>query len=85
MKRRRDIASDEHAEPLTGDETAAWLRILGLAAGDDSLVERKRRDDQAKRNLGELKDARKVAALPRQPLLPGGSVQLPRFAATTGC
>ena len=85
MKRRRKIASDEQAEPLTNDETASWERLLGKAADDEGLFERKRRDAQAKRTLGELKDSRKVATLRRQPLLPGGSVQLPRFAATTGC
>ena len=80
MKRRRKIASDEQAEPLTNDETASWERLLGKAADDEGPFERKRRDAQAKRNLGELKDSRKVATLRRQPLLPGGSVQLPRFA-----
>ena len=36
-----------------------------------------------KNKLGELKDARKVAALPRQPLLAEpGSVELPRFVYT---
>ena len=49
MKRRRKIASDEQAEPLTNDETASWERLLGKAAGDEGLFERKRRDAQAKR------------------------------------
>ncbi len=84
VKRRRRIASDEHAEPLTDDEKREWERILGTAAGDPELFERKRRDAQANAKLDALKDQRKVAGLPRQPLLAEpGSVQLPRFAAYT--
>jgi hypothetical protein len=57
--------------------------LLGRAAGDESLFARKRREAQAKAKLGELKDARKVATLDRQPVLAEpGAVQLPRFVFT---
>ena len=80
VKRKREIANAEHADPLSEDEVAAWEKLLGKAAGDEGLFERKRRDAQANAKLKELKDARKVASLPRQPLLARpGSVQLPRF------
>ena len=80
VKRKRQIVNDEHAEPLTEAETATWERLLGKAAGDEDLFGRKRRDAAAKGKLDELIDARKVAKLPRQPLLAEpGSVQLPRF------
>ena len=36
VKRKRNIASDEHAEPLTEAETAEWERLLGKAAGDET-------------------------------------------------
>jgi hypothetical protein len=79
-KRRRRIASDEHAERFTDDEKREWERILGTAAGDPELFQKKRRDAQANAKLDALKDQRKVAGLPRQPLLAEpGSVQLPRF------
>ena len=82
VKRRRDIASDEHAEPLSGDEKGELEASLGKAAGDENLFERKRKEAAVKAKLDELKDVRKVATLPRQPLLAErGSVQLPRFAA----
>ena len=75
VKRKREIVDDEHAEPLTADETATWERLLGMAAGDENLFERKRKEAAEKTKLGELKDERKVASLPRQPLLaePGAS------------
>ena len=39
VKKKRRIAVDvEHAEPLTADETAAWERILGTAAGDQTCL-----------------------------------------------
>ena len=80
VKRRRDIASDERAEPLTDDETSEWETLLGKAACDENLFARKRKDAEARQKLGELKDARKVASLPRQPLLAeSGAIQLPRF------
>ena len=79
VRRRRQLATAEPPEALTDDETAAWEQILGKAAGDEGLFERKRRDAKAKAKLADLKDARKVASLQQQPLLPGGSVQLPRY------
>ena len=63
VKRKRKIAFDEQAEPLTADETASWERILGKAAGDEDLFERKRREAQANAKLDELKDERKVAGV----------------------
>lgn len=81
MKRKGEILTGEVAEPLTDDETVAWERLMGKAAGDEGLFNRKRRDAKAKRDIAGLKDARKLAALPRQPLLAEpGAVQLPRFA-----
>lgn len=80
VKRKREILGDEHADPLTDDEKGEWEALLGKAAGDEQLFERKRRDAKAKAKLNELKDARRVASLPRQPLLAEpGTVQLPRF------
>jgi hypothetical protein len=79
IKKKREIVNDERAEPLTEAETATWERLLGKAAGDEDLFGRKRRDAAAKGKLDELIDARKVAKLPRQPLLAEpGAVQLPR-------
>jgi hypothetical protein len=81
VKRKGEILTVEGVEPLTDDETAAWERLMGLAAGDPDLFARKRRDAAAKAKLDRLKDEHKVAALPRQPLLAEpGAVQLPRFA-----
>ena len=66
---------------VDGRREAAWERIIGTAAGSPDLFERKRREAQANAKLGELKDARKVATLPRQPLLAEpGAIQIPRFA-----
>ena len=65
VKRKRDIASDEHAEPLTDDEKREWETLLGRAAGDEQLFERKRRDAPANAKLNALRDKRKVASLPR--------------------
>ena len=54
-----------------------------MAAGDENLFERKRKEAAVKTKLGEVKDARKVAALPRQPLLAEpGAIQIPRFVYT---
>jgi hypothetical protein len=53
--------------------------LLGKAVGDPLLFERKRTDAQTTAKFAELKDARKLASLPCQPLLPAGSVQLPAF------
>jgi hypothetical protein len=77
-KKKRAIVSEEGAEGLTDDEQAAWERILGTAAGDPELFDRKRREAATKAKLHELKDQRKLASLPRQPLLAEpGAVQLP--------
>jgi hypothetical protein len=83
VQRRRALVDDPDASPLSEAETAAWERLLGRAAGDEELFERKRRDAAARAKLGELMDQRKVASLPRRPLLAEpGSVQLPRHAFT---
>jgi hypothetical protein len=80
VRRKGDIVTQEGAEALTEAEVATWERLLGKAAGDEALFERKRRNAQAKAKLNELKDERRVAALPRQPLLAeAGCVQLPRY------
>jgi hypothetical protein len=72
--------SGEGAEPLRPADVADWERILGTAAGDPELFEKERRDAQARAKLAELQDERKVANLPRQPLLAEpGRVQLPRI------
>ncbi len=82
IKKKRKIASDvEHAEPLTDDETASWERILGKAAGDPDLFERKRREAQTSAKLGALKEERRLASLPKRPLYAEpGSVSLPEYA-----
>jgi hypothetical protein len=83
VQRRRALIDDPDASPLTEAETAAWERLLGKAAGDEELFERKRRHAAARAKLGELMDDRKAASLPRQPLLADpGSVQLPRYVFT---
>jgi hypothetical protein len=81
VRHKRQIVTEEGAAALTNEETAAWERLLGKAAGDEALFGRKRRDAAARAGLDNLGDARKIASLPRQPLLAEpGSVQLPRFA-----
>jgi hypothetical protein len=80
LDHKQEIASDPHAASLTPGEGADWERILGKAAGDEQLFEKKRRDAQARTQLAELADARKLAGLPRQRVLAEpGAVQLPRF------
>jgi hypothetical protein len=79
VKKKREILGDEHAEPLTDAEKGEWERLLGKAAGDEQLFAKRRKEAAVKTKLNELKDQRKVAALPRQPLLTEpGNVQLPR-------
>ncbi len=80
VRRKREIVNDEHAPPFTDDEKRHWESLLGRAAGDSELFEKKRRDAQARVKLAELQDERKAAGLQRQPLLAEpGSVQLPRI------
>ena len=80
IKKKRELVNDDRAEALTEAETAIWERLLGKAAGDENMFGRRRCAAAAKGKLDELKDARKVAKLPRQPLLAEpGSVQLRRF------
>ena len=50
VKRRREIATDEHAEPLTDDEKHGWEGLLGKAAGDEQLFARKRKDAEARQS-----------------------------------
>jgi len=69
-----------HAEGSVRIARGVALIFMGVAAGDPDLFARKSRDAAAKAKLDELKDARKVAALPRAPLLAEpGAVQLPRY------
>jgi hypothetical protein len=60
VKRRREIASGEPATSLSDDEVNAWETLLGLAAGDENLFERKRRDAQANAKLSELRKQRRL-------------------------
>lgn len=81
MKRKREIANDENAEPLTEDGTSAWETLLGKAAGDEQLFPKKRRAAQTTAKLDALKDERRLAKLPKRPVYAEpGSVSLPRFA-----
>jgi hypothetical protein len=80
VKRKSQIVTEEGAEPLTDDETATWERLLGKAAGDEGLFERKRRDAQAKANIAALTEQRRLANLPKRPLCAEpGSVSLPEY------
>jgi hypothetical protein len=68
------------AEELTTAETRTYERLVGKAAGDPQLFERKRRDGAAKAKLGELKEERRVASLPKRPVYAEpGSIELPRY------
>jgi hypothetical protein len=59
---------------VTSESAASW------AAGDVGLFERKRRDKAAKAKLGELKEERRVQALPKRPIYgEPGSIELPRY------
>ena len=81
VRRKGDILTDDNAPPFAAEETATFERLLGKAAGDEGLFEQRRRDAAARATLDNLGDVRRVAKLPRQPLLAEpGSVQLPRFA-----
>jgi hypothetical protein len=81
VKRKREILTEEGAEPLSDDETATWERLLGKAAGDPGLFDRKRRDAQANAKLDELKEERRLANLPKRPLYAEpGSASLPEYA-----
>ena len=81
VKRKRKLVSEPETEPLNDAETARWEALLGKAAGDENLFERKRKEAAVKTKLDELKDQRKVASLPRQPqLAEPGAIQIPRFA-----
>jgi hypothetical protein len=54
-------------------------RLAGKAAGDEGLFERKHRDKAAQAKLGELREERRVASLPRRPVYAEpGSIELPR-------
>ena len=75
--------ADERAQPLTDDEKGELEALLGRAAGDENLFERKRRDAATKAKIAELREERRVSRLARQPLLAEpGAVQLPRFVFT---
>ena len=81
VKRKRAILAEPVTEPpVTPEEIGTWARLLGKAAGDEGLFERKRRDAAARAKLDELEEERRVAKLTRQPLRAAGSVQLPKYA-----
>jgi hypothetical protein len=80
VTRRLKVAFEEKVEPLTDQETAAYERLVGKAAGNSMMFEQKREARQAKMKLEELKEEGRVAALPRRPqLAEPGSVELPRL------
>jgi hypothetical protein len=81
VKRRRALVKGvQSAEVLTDKEIARYEALVGTAAGDPQLFERKRRDKTAKAKLGELKEERRVASLPKRPVYAEpGSIELPRY------
>jgi hypothetical protein len=80
VRRKRALARGRpDAEELTDAETRTYERLVGKAAGDPQMFERKRSDKAAHAKLAELKEERRVASLPRRPVYAEpGSIELPR-------
>jgi hypothetical protein len=80
LKRKRAVSRGlPDAKELTSAETRTYERLVGKAAGDPQMFERKRSDKAAQAKLGELKEERRVASLPRRPVYAEpGSIELPR-------
>jgi len=67
LKKRRSLAKGEALERPDVDRIEL---LLGLAASEPDWFEKQRRDVEAKAKLAELADARRLAKVPPQPLLP---------------
>jgi hypothetical protein len=78
-RKRALLKGTPNAEELTDTETGRYEALVGKAAGDEGLFERKRRDKVAKAKLGQLKEERRMASLPKRPIYAEpGSIELPR-------
>jgi hypothetical protein len=78
-RKRALLKGRANAEELTKAETERYERLVGQCAGDVELFQRKRRHKAARAKLGELKEERRVASLPKRPIYAEpGSIELPR-------
>jgi hypothetical protein len=80
LRKRAFAKGRVNAEELTDTETARYEALVGRAAGDEALFERRRRHKAARAKLDELREERRVSQLPRRRVFAeAGSIELPRY------
>ncbi len=81
VRRMKEFGFGLAAEPLSDEELSRYEALVGIAAGDPQLFERKREEAAARAKAAELADELKVSLLePRPRWEEAGSVTLPRYA-----
>ena len=81
VERIKDGIRDETKKPLTAKERSRFERLVGIAAGDPKIYERKRKKAELQETLRAIKEEQRVMSLPKRPIYEEpGSITLPRYA-----